>query len=144
MQCFVITSFLFILLGIHILPTTVTVVVYTLRASTTSLTPGLTGWSLLRSKTVHFKTDKIIESWVVVFVFHFQSSSISVLTRVRLSSYHADIPNCLPDVCVITDSSILKPLILKKLLLVVSIKDALHGNSSSSSVKYVKGAQCFN
>lgn len=57
-------------------------------ASTTSLTPGLTGWSLLRSKTVHFKTDKIIESWVVVFVFHFQSSSISVLTRVRLSSYH--------------------------------------------------------
>lgn len=113
-------------------------------ASTTSLTPGLTGWSLLRSKTVHFKTDKIIESWVVVFVFHFQSSSISVLTRVRLSSYHADIPNCLPDVCVITYSSILKPLILKKLLLVVSIKDALHDNSSSSSVKYVKGAQCFN
>lgn len=44
----------------------------------------------------------------------------------------------------ITDSSILKPLILKKLLLVVSIKDALHGNSSLSSVKYVKGAQCFN
>lgn len=39
-----------------------TVVVYTLRASTTSLTPGLTGWSFLRSKTVHFKTDKIIES----------------------------------------------------------------------------------
>lgn len=57
-------------------------------ASTTSLTPGLTGWSLLRSKTVHFKTDKIIESWVVVFVFHFQSSSISVLTRVRFPSYH--------------------------------------------------------
>lgn len=93
MQCFVITSFLFILLGIHILLTTVTVVVFTLRASTTSLTPGLTGWSLLRSKTVHFKTDKIIESWVVVFVFHFQSSSIRVLTRVRFSSYHDRLPS---------------------------------------------------
>lgn len=80
--------FLSFLGSMHILPTTETVVVYTLRASTTSLTPGLTGWSLLRSKTVHFKTDKIIESWVVVFVFHFQSSSIRMLTRVRFPSYH--------------------------------------------------------